>query len=144
MWKTQRSTVKGYFLAGGQMVWWPVSTFIVTLLVSLGYSKTEKHFCPNRTYFSKQKERKEITSMVCKDPVIILVGFFPIFKTGAADLSQGIATALHPCKSQPCRACPILHALIGRFPELTGWSPSLRGVFRLGWASESVQTNVRT
>ncbi|NXE69770.1 SC5AB protein, partial [Calcarius ornatus] len=26
MWKTQRSTVKGYFLAGGQMVWWPVST----------------------------------------------------------------------------------------------------------------------
>lgn len=26
MWKTQRSTVKGYFLAGGQMVWWPVSS----------------------------------------------------------------------------------------------------------------------
>uniref|UniRef100_A0A8C6ZV82 Sodium/myo-inositol cotransporter 2 n=1 Tax=Nothoprocta perdicaria TaxID=30464 RepID=A0A8C6ZV82_NOTPE len=25
MWKTQRSTVKGYFLAGGEMVWWPVS-----------------------------------------------------------------------------------------------------------------------
>ncbi|NWZ80836.1 SC5AB protein, partial [Poecile atricapillus] len=25
MWKTQRSTVKGYFLAGGQMAWWPVS-----------------------------------------------------------------------------------------------------------------------
>ncbi|NWT60578.1 SC5AB protein, partial [Erythrocercus mccallii] len=24
MWKTQRSTVKGYFLAGGQMAWWPV------------------------------------------------------------------------------------------------------------------------
>uniref|UniRef100_A0A8D0GVH7 Sodium/myo-inositol cotransporter 2 n=1 Tax=Sphenodon punctatus TaxID=8508 RepID=A0A8D0GVH7_SPHPU len=25
MWKTKRSTVKGYFLAGGEMVWWPVS-----------------------------------------------------------------------------------------------------------------------
>ncbi|KAJ6653926.1 hypothetical protein lerEdw1_007684 [Lerista edwardsae] len=23
MWKTKRSTVKGYFLAGGEMVWWP-------------------------------------------------------------------------------------------------------------------------
>lgn len=31
MWKTQRSTVKGYFLAGGQMVWWPVSTFVIIL-----------------------------------------------------------------------------------------------------------------
>uniref|UniRef100_A0A8D0DTS8 Sodium/myo-inositol cotransporter 2 n=1 Tax=Salvator merianae TaxID=96440 RepID=A0A8D0DTS8_SALMN len=26
MWKTKRSTVKGYFLAGGAMVWWPVRT----------------------------------------------------------------------------------------------------------------------
>lgn len=23
MWRTKRSTVKGYFLAGGKMVWWP-------------------------------------------------------------------------------------------------------------------------
>lgn len=57
MWKTQRSTVKGYFLAGGQMVWWPVSIFMVTLLVPLEYSKTEKHFCPSRPYFFKQKEK---------------------------------------------------------------------------------------
>lgn len=39
MWKTQRSTVKGYFLAGGQMAWWPVSIFVVILLVLLGYSE---------------------------------------------------------------------------------------------------------
>lgn len=32
MWKTQRSTVKGYFLAGGQMVWWPVSISVIILL----------------------------------------------------------------------------------------------------------------
>lgn len=83
------------------MVWWPVSTFIVTLLVPLGYSKTEKHFCPNRTYFSKQKERKEITSTVCKDPVVIPAGFFAVFETGAAELPQGICHS----PAEPVRFC---------------------------------------
>ncbi|XP_010222630.1 PREDICTED: sodium/myo-inositol cotransporter 2 [Tinamus guttatus] len=34
MWKTQRSTVKGYFLAGGEMVWWP-GMFCVLVLAWL-------------------------------------------------------------------------------------------------------------
>lgn len=33
MWKTKRSTVKGYFLAGGEMVWWPVSSSLRLLRV---------------------------------------------------------------------------------------------------------------
>ncbi|NWY67610.1 SC5AB protein, partial [Erithacus rubecula] len=37
MWKTQRSTVKGYFLAGGQMVWWPVGASLFASNVGSGH-----------------------------------------------------------------------------------------------------------
>lgn len=59
MWKTQRSTVKGYFLAGGQMVWWPVSTPVLTLPTALGCSHTDKHICLSTAHFSKQEINKQ-------------------------------------------------------------------------------------
>ncbi|NXI17684.1 SC5AB protein, partial [Irena cyanogastra] len=37
MWRTQRSTVKGYFLAGGQMVWWPVGASLFASNVGSGH-----------------------------------------------------------------------------------------------------------
>ncbi|XP_052536416.1 sodium/myo-inositol cotransporter 2 isoform X2 [Tympanuchus pallidicinctus] len=37
MWKTQRSTVKGYFLAGGQMAWWPVGASLFASNVGSGH-----------------------------------------------------------------------------------------------------------
>ncbi|NXX81100.1 SC5AB protein, partial [Urocolius indicus] len=37
MWKTQRSTVKGYFLAGGQMVWWPVGASLFASNIGSGH-----------------------------------------------------------------------------------------------------------
>ncbi|NXI35912.1 SC5AB protein, partial [Galbula dea] len=37
MWKTQRSTVKGYFLAGGEMVWWPVGASLFASNVGSGH-----------------------------------------------------------------------------------------------------------
>ncbi|KFV17987.1 Sodium/myo-inositol cotransporter 2, partial [Tauraco erythrolophus] len=36
-WKTQRSTVKGYFLAGGQMVWWPVGASLFASNIGSGH-----------------------------------------------------------------------------------------------------------
>lgn len=63
MWKTQRSTVKGYFLAGGQMVWWPVSIFVVILLVPLGYSETFVH-----AEFISPKRRKKMCSVFLQRP----------------------------------------------------------------------------
>ncbi|KAL7979050.1 hypothetical protein Chor_015074 [Crotalus horridus] len=37
MWKTKRSTVKGYFLAGGEMVWWPVGASLFASNVGSGH-----------------------------------------------------------------------------------------------------------
>ncbi|XP_066496541.1 sodium/myo-inositol cotransporter 2 [Tiliqua scincoides] len=37
MWKTKRSTVKGYFLAGGDMVWWPVGASLFASNVGSGH-----------------------------------------------------------------------------------------------------------
>ncbi|XP_077172947.1 sodium/myo-inositol cotransporter 2 isoform X2 [Paroedura picta] len=37
MWKTKRSTVKGYFLAGGKMVWWPVGASLFASNVGSGH-----------------------------------------------------------------------------------------------------------
>uniref|UniRef100_A0A6J0UIJ2 Sodium/myo-inositol cotransporter 2 n=1 Tax=Pogona vitticeps TaxID=103695 RepID=A0A6J0UIJ2_9SAUR len=37
MWKTKRSTVKGYFLAGGQMVWWPVGASLFASNIGSGH-----------------------------------------------------------------------------------------------------------
>ncbi|XP_068764255.1 sodium/myo-inositol cotransporter 2 isoform X9 [Struthio camelus] len=37
MWKTQRSTVKGYFLAGGEMLWWPVGASLFASNVGSGH-----------------------------------------------------------------------------------------------------------
>ncbi|KYO41096.1 sodium/myo-inositol cotransporter 2 isoform X1 [Alligator mississippiensis] len=37
MWKTQRNTVKGYFLAGGDMVWWPVGASLFASNVGSGH-----------------------------------------------------------------------------------------------------------
>ncbi|NXJ94683.1 SC5AB protein, partial [Corythaixoides concolor] len=36
-WRTQRSTVKGYFLAGGQMVWWPVGASLFASNIGSGH-----------------------------------------------------------------------------------------------------------
>uniref|UniRef100_A0A8C0GUR0 Sodium/myo-inositol cotransporter 2 n=1 Tax=Chelonoidis abingdonii TaxID=106734 RepID=A0A8C0GUR0_CHEAB len=37
MWRTKRSTVKGYFLAGGKMVWWPVGASLFASNVGSGH-----------------------------------------------------------------------------------------------------------
>lgn len=63
MWKTQRSTVKGYFLAGGQMVWWPVSTPVPLPCPSAGAQPTS----PNRNKPAK------VTPVFCQSRI----GFFP-------------------------------------------------------------------
>lgn len=101
MWKTQRSTVKGYFLAGGQMVWWPVSIFSITLLVPLGYGRTEKHFCPSRTSFSKQEKKKKSLPCFAKTQLQYWPFFFPYSRLGKRSCCRALATALRPRKSQP-------------------------------------------
>lgn len=65
MWKTQRSTVKGYFLAGGQMVWWPVSTPVLPLLTNASAG-------PQPTSPNRNKQAK-VTPVVCHSRI----GFFP-------------------------------------------------------------------
>jgi len=63
--------------------------------------------------------------MFCKDPVTIL-GFFPYLRLGKRSCCRAPGTALSPPESQPPagKAALALHALIWRFPEFTGWSPS--------------------
>lgn len=131
MWKTQRSTVKGYFLAGGQMAWWPVSNIIVTLLVwwpvsiitvtllaAPAASSTVKCFSPSRTYFSKYKTETNLKSFLDCKVLVTTVGFI---ETRTWSKLQVICQSPMPYNSHPISAG--LHAVIWRSLELPGWSP---------------------